>query len=161
MADDIRRLVWDSLLSADYRARYYGHLASVMESFDENLTIGVTIASSGAFVVIVTRLPWWVGAVVSLVAAVMSIILSVKKFGKLGESSATLHKGWSSIESDYEVLWAQADSLPKEELLTKWRQVKSREEALEESLGMKFHLRRDLIEKSKQEVLEQRRLASA
>jgi hypothetical protein len=158
---EARRLVWDSLLSADYRARYYGHLAGAMEVRDETLAIVVAIASSSTFVAVVSKLPWSASAIISLLSAGLGIFLTVKKFGKLAETSAAMHKGWSSIENDFEMLWCQVDSLSQEELLKRWRQIKAREEKLEERIAMKFRLYEDLTEKAKQEVFMARKLSAA
>ncbi len=48
--------IWDSLLAADYRARYFGELASRFENRETALKLGVAVLSSGAAVTLVTTL---------------------------------------------------------------------------------------------------------
>lgn len=45
-----RKLVWESLLAADYRARYFGFLAGRLRQNERRVTVIVGALSSGAFV---------------------------------------------------------------------------------------------------------------
>ncbi len=162
--NDLRELVWRSLLGSDYRARYYRHLASSLEARGRRLTIAIGVLSSGAFVILVSRfaieIPW-LAEIFSLVAAALSWILTVVQFSKSAALASNLGKKWDTIYKDHEQLWSEIDRLDAKTVLKRWREIEDRHAELDEIAAVEFPLKAKLAERSQLEVLRERRLSEA
>src|SRR5258708_38738068 len=91
--------IWNSLLDADYRARYFGSSAGLLQRRERLLTLAVTLLSSGAFVSLVAKLQWlpsYIAPTLTVMTALVGGTLSVLKLGKNASLSGAMHKKWSA-----------------------------------------------------------------
>ena len=80
--NDHRKLVWESMLGADYRARYFADLAAKYRKWESALTITVAVLTSSAFVVLLVEIPL-AAKICTLVAAALSWLVHLKNFSSL------------------------------------------------------------------------------
>lgn len=129
MDEQVRRLVWDGRLEADYRVRYYGRMASKLQRTENRFSLWVVILNSTAVVSLLSKLAltWkgadWLAGVLAICGAILGAMLTVHTFGKLAGSAASFQKLWSRIGNEYEALWAVVDDLSKEEILARWQKI--------------------------------------
>lgn len=107
LSDLQRRAVWDGWLSAEVRAFYFADLCGRFHSRQRLATWAVLLASSGAFLTLITvwQAPDWLRAALALSAAAMSLWLLVAQYQKQATDCADLHARWRSLAHDYRALW--------------------------------------------------------
>lgn len=95
MLPDRRKLIWQAMLTAEFRSRYWGSVSIRHERLELLLTILIAAFSLGA-------VASWLGDLVSgllptlmAVTGVLSIALALAKFSRRAESSAGLGSRWN------------------------------------------------------------------
>jgi hypothetical protein len=157
-----RTLVWESLLDADYRARYFGHLAGRLQRTERLITVAVTLLSSGAVATILFKTGNdYLTAALSLLAALFSGVMAVYKLGKAAGTAAALLSKWSSVKNKLEVFWSGIDELPAKEVEKRWLAIESEIGKETEIAALEFTLSGRLAKKAQAEVMRSRRLVEA
>lgn len=158
--EHVRQLVWESLLNADLRSRYFGHLAGSLQTRERVLTIIVGVLSSGAFLALIIKTEVaYLPHTFSALAALGSILLANLKLGKSAALSASIYSKWLTIQREYELLWAQLDSLSSEQAAKRWRDIESQHAKEDETAVQEFRLNKRLADECQRDVLRVRRLA--
>jgi hypothetical protein len=161
---DYHELIWESLLGADYRARYYGHLAGRLQRREKTLTILVTLLSSGACLALVAKMDWLpvvVPSILTALAALAGAVLASNKFGKRAVLSGDLHKKWDTARREFEVLWASVSDLDKDDALQRWRAIEEKYSEQTELAAIEFPVRARLAKRCQRDVVQARRLLTA
>jgi hypothetical protein len=110
----IRRLIWESMLSADLNCRYFSQLVGRFQGGDRWSKIFVAATSStvvsGWAIWGRPGLDWiWQGA--SGLAALVALALPIWDPANSMKVAAKLAGAWFSILKDYELLWTRVDEL--------------------------------------------------
>ena len=150
----IRRLIWDSMLSADLNHRYYGAFADLLQHWDRGAKIFVAIASSTAVagwaVWSTPELSWiWHGA--GALAAVVAVAQPVLDPTKSIKTAGQLTGAWFSILRDYNLLWASVHLVSETEALNQCQKIIEKEKLLAE-LEATLTTRRQLARRCEEEV---------
>lgn len=105
----VRRLIWDSMLSADLNQRYFRALASLYQRQDRAAKIVVAIATSAA---VSGWWLWgtagfdWVWQTFSVLAAAVAIALPIWDPARSMKTASALSASWFAVMREYELLWA-------------------------------------------------------
>ena len=156
--------IWTSLLEADFRSHYFGHLAGRLQREERFLALAVTILSSSAFLSLVAKFQWIpssAAAALSALAAVAGAILAVQKPGKKAAQSGALHRRWSSACRELESLWMSLYRLDPEEAVARWKAIEDEYAKDSESASVEFPRARRLAALCQREVVRNRRLVLA
>lgn len=157
-----RQVVWEALLDADFRTRYFGNLAGRLQRRERLMTIGVTVLSSSAFLALITKVGIdFLPQIFSALAAVMGAVLAVYKLGKSASLSASLCARWLAIRNRQEALWAEIDDLQPQEVLRRWESIAAETYKDAEVAAAEFPLHKRLANEAQGEVMRSRRLAEA
>ena len=158
-SEHYRRLIWEGLLEADFRARYFGHLTGRIRSRERYLTILIGVLSSGAFVSFVLKLQVsLLPPALSLLSAIFSVVLASLKLGEGASVSASLYDKWSSLKDRYEFLWGELDGLSTEDAGRRWLELESEHKEADKLAVKEFRLDRKLAAACQADVLRARRL---
>lgn len=112
--EDLKALAWNSLLDADMNYRYFGCLGSRLERANRRASIFVAVTAS------TTVSGWaiwgkegfeWLWQAASAASALAALALPFFDLPNKLKSCSTLKGAWFSILRDYELLWAELDSL--------------------------------------------------
>lgn len=157
--DYIRRLVWESLLNADFSSRYFGHLAGLLQTRERIITVVVGVLSSGAFLALISKFQLgYLPQLLSALTAVFSITLATRKLGKSAALSASLHSRWTAIQNDYEILWSEAEFLSSEQIAERWRNIENSHMKDDETAAQEFRIDKKLADECQKAVLQMRHL---
>lgn len=130
-SDELRKLVWESMLNADYLQRFYGELASRKGRAGFWLDVTLAIAATGTFASIISQVPY-----LSAMAALLTTVLGwYAVFGKFGESAkeiASLHRQWAEIYSEYRMLWATLPNVSAKQTRSEIERLEARAGSLSE-----------------------------
>jgi hypothetical protein len=114
-ATNLRRCVWEEMLTADMRANYFAGLVGHYLKLDKGLRVATLLAASGT---VGTALSQWDAGIriaVPIVATAVSFWLLISQYGSLARDASDLHSGWSAVKYDYERLWNHLESTDAEE----------------------------------------------
>jgi len=151
---EIRRLIWDSMLSADLNHRYYSGLADLLQRWDRGARMFLAITSSAAVagwaVWSTAGLSWiWHGA--SALAAVVAVAQTILDHTKSIKTAGQLAGAWFSILRDYELLWASVGTASGKEVREQCQRIIREEKRLAE-LEATLTTRRQVARRCEEEV---------
>lgn len=131
----VRRLVWESMLTADFKDRYFAALAARYQRQDRRAKIFVGVMTSA------TVSGWWLwGApdinwiwqTASVLAAVVAIVLPILNPSGSLKTACSLGGSWYSLKRDYELLWTSVDDLTDEDGRARCQALMAQEKPLAE-----------------------------
>ena len=102
--------VWLGLLDAERLSRYYGRLALRFQRWNLFLTLVILLCSTGAAATLITELPTWVQAVLSLVVAAVAIWSYLLGYSKKAAVASVIRSQCSHLASDWRGLWADLNT---------------------------------------------------
>ena len=163
MDPSVRKLVWESLLDADFHARYFGSLAELQAKRERSITWSITVLSSGAVATFFRKGLSDLAPALSLVVVFLSASLNVLKFGKAATTSASLQRQWSAILSDLEALWTQIESgtIEPAEALKQRQKIDARHASLDEIASSRLSTSKRLVRQCWETMLQSRHVAPA
>ena len=140
------------MLDADYRARYFGELATLYRRRQHLLNLALAVLSSGAFVVLALRIGAelelrWLAEAAALLAAVLGWLLA---FGRRSERSvlaASLLKRWSKLHTRYTTLWLSLEEMTDKEVLSRWQAIEDDHGEIDETASSEFPYNRRLAKR--------------
>ncbi len=133
-AQNLRRCVWDEMLSADMRSNYFAELVRHYLNLDKSLRVATLVASSGTFLAALPQVSTEVRIIAPIVVTAMSFWLLISQYGSMARDASDLHSGWNAIARSYERLWNNLDSPDAE---GQYDRIYERAEALSKA-GTKF-----------------------
>jgi hypothetical protein len=108
ISSETNTLLWEKMLDADMRSRYYLRLAAILSRLELSLSILTAVLSSGAFLSLALEVPWTHAAQwCALAAVITSTWLVFSKHGKRAELAAARAHEWMAIQSELERLWSR------------------------------------------------------
>lgn len=157
-----RQVVWEALLDADYRARYYGHLASGLQRRERALAVTAAVLSSSSFVALISKIDvQYLPQCLALAAAVCSTVMATYRFGKTAALSGSFFKRWTEAKTELTVLWNQIDTLGDAAVLERWQAVMAKVADMNEIAPVEFPLKPRLAAQCRDEVLTAMHLKAA
>ncbi len=150
--EEIRVLVWEEMLDADYRSRYFADIAARKRRLNRLLSLLVAILTSGALGTILINQPLAAG-LCSLVATGLSWWLFATRPSELVRDAAMISAQWGELHSDYQFLWSKQGSLGENAVLSQWRKLTARHKPIDEMAISKFGYDRKLAVKIYNEML--------
>jgi hypothetical protein len=159
LMSEIRVLVWQSMLTADMSARYWGHLAARFRKKETKIKIYLALTTSTGAVAgwsLWESFPW-VWQVLSSISAVLAVSLPLLNYSGRVETMAILRGKWTSLRFAYERLWAGIDTKPYERVSDELREI---EEDVEHISRIETVVQRDstLVRQCQREVRQSRGL---
>lgn len=106
---DKRSRLWADWFDAEFSSLYYARLVRFYDHIDTTIRFVVTLASSAAFVTLVTNKAPTIAPWAALVAAVLSTVSLIYGFGKKSDRAADLHARFAKLADEYEQLWDQLE----------------------------------------------------
>lgn len=135
LSSQMRREVWNSMLSADLNYRYHRALADSLQKQDKAAKITVAITSSAA---VASWAIWtmpgfnWVWQVASGAAALIAVALPIVDPARLLKTASQLAGGWFSVLRDCQLLWADVESTTGLHLEQRYERIVAEEKRLTE-----------------------------
>jgi len=112
--------VWESLIAAEVRAKYFAELAHSYHVQQRILNWAMLLFSSGALISIIAKLPEkydWVAPILALITSGLSFYSLVAQNEKKATDAIELNSRWSRMANEYENLWENMyDSEAREQL---------------------------------------------
>jgi hypothetical protein len=159
-SEPMRRLIWESMLEADIRARYFGYRASRFERRERVLRVILLVVSSAQFLILISQLQVpLVAEIVAGVVVLLSVFLTTFAYSSSAKLNAALHRVHSELATEYELLWVGVDTNDDKALEKKHRELQEKprglvEEASRETVDSK------LVDRCCADVMAARRLES-
>lgn len=155
-----RTLVWNSLLDADARARYWGRVARRNERIEMAVTVSIAVSSLAAVGSwMLDSVPQALAAFSALSAA-LAISLPILKLGRKAESMADLGTRHTMLLQSFEQLWRDLSILNPEQAAKRYDDLKRQEVDLYK-LGVRLSDSPRLVRKMQRDVMRARGLARA
>ena len=104
MTEDVRRRIWDEMVGADARHRYFQRLSSRHKIIDYVLRFLLVLTSSGTLGSALGLLPGGPTAL-AVTTAVLAAINATKQFGCSALELAQFSNQWGRLHRDYVDLW--------------------------------------------------------
>lgn len=145
MGEAARNLIWESLFMADVRGRYFAHIAGRNRAWDRRLAIAVGVLSSTSVASILANIPH-APLVLSLATAVLGTTLAALKLDKRVSVGASISRQWMEIASEYEIMWAEIDSMTEKAALKRHRELEKKHLPVDELAIAEFPLRKTLLD---------------
>lgn len=123
------------MLTADLNHRYFGELAVWYQGWDRRTKIFLAVTSSTSVSgwAIWGQPGWdWLWQSLASIAAVVAVVLPILNPSSSVGAASRLRGGWFSILKDYELLWAQLQSLDNAIALERCREIAVEEKRLDE-----------------------------
>ncbi len=158
LSTEARKMVWRSLLEADYRSRYFGELAGNFDRRETLMKWAAAILSSAVAVTLITALEEATGFTFmaeffALAAATLVWALTFMKYGDKSKLSASLHRQWSEIAIRQQELWGRLDRLESEEAIRRWKRIETAHLQADEQAAAQFRLDRKLARRVQNEMI--------
>jgi hypothetical protein len=134
ISEQVRHLIWKSLIAAESRSVYFGRIASSLQTRERFAALFVGVTSSLAFLNLISRIKFpWVSEGFSLLSAVGGAYLGLTKQNKAGALAASLCRTWGQVQDDFELLWHETPSLDDATTLARWRTIEEKHYEADES----------------------------
>ena len=131
----VRGLIWESMLTADFKHQCFAKLAARYQRQDRSAKIFVGVMSSA------TVSGWavwgapginWIWQAASVLAAAVAIALPIWNPAGLLKTACSLGESWFSLKRDYELLWTSVDDLTDEDGRAQCKALMDQEKPLAE-----------------------------
>ena len=104
VTEHLRRDVWDGMIGADMRYRYFDRLAARAKTTDDTLHVLLFIAS-GTTAAGVLGLFSFGATVLAVASAILAAVTATLHFGQRASKFAEFSVFWGRIHADYKRLW--------------------------------------------------------
>ena len=110
MVDEaLRRRIWNEMIAADTRRRYFDQLASRTETLDRILRVALILFSSATAATVLGLFPsgtdW-----LAVVSAVLAAVSGTMQHGRSALKFAEFSVFWGRLHRDYEELWNDVET---------------------------------------------------
>jgi hypothetical protein len=110
MVDEaLRRRIWNEMIAADTRCRYFNQLASRTEMFDRVLRVALIFFSSATAATVLGVFPsgaeW-----LAVVSAALAAVSGTMQHGRAALKFAEFSVFWGRLHRDYEELWNDVET---------------------------------------------------
>lgn len=153
-SDDTVGLIWREMVDTDRMHRYYGYLAQRLDRLGDLLQIASIGAASGAVVSWLSHFPAWIATAAAVAAAAAALIVVVRRYPEKAHRSAEICRQLAQVHREWEHLWNGAWTKEDAELVSKWKALSERQEAIIERAPRELPLSRSLAHRSQREAYE-------
>ncbi len=136
--------VWLGLLDSERLIRYYGRMASRLYRWHLIATAFIAIGSTAAAASLLTHLPIYVSASLSMAVVAVALWSSYFDYSKKAAIASTTGDQCSNIALDWERLWVELTSLGDDEVYERVRVLK-REMSVITSGAVQYNLLNDKL----------------
>jgi len=160
MTQEQRKLIWESMLSADMQTRYWGKAVARRERLELWLTVAVTVLAVGTVSTWIGRMSPEILQASSVLTAATSTALTLLKLSGRLELMANIAAQCNGILSAYERLWAALPSISDGEALEQHKDLQARGQEVYKH-AIKIHTSDRRVSQTQREVLRARGLQAA
>lgn len=161
---ELRKTIWESMLDADMNTRYFAHLGRRVQKLEKRLTIFLALMSSsviGSWKLWNDTEAWhsfsFAWQLLCGAAAILAVALPILDYPKQISTLAQLKGAYSTLLTDYEILWSRLSRLKIGEADNEFRRIRTKEDSLS-TLEAHLPFDRKLVLKCQVEVRSARRL---
>ena len=133
MVDEtLRRRIWNEMIAADTRCRYFNRLASRTETLDRILRIALIFFSSATAATVLGLFPS--GAIwLAVASAVLAAVSGTMQHGRAALKFAEFSVFWKRLHRDYEALWNDFETyaIGSDEAARRLRELQDRPESID------------------------------
>ena len=105
----LRRRIWNEMIAADTRCRYFNRLASRTETLDRILRVALIFFSSATAATVLGLFPS--GAIwLAVASAVLAALSGTMQHGRAALKFAEFSVFWGRLHRDYQELWADVET---------------------------------------------------
>lgn len=124
-----RQLVWQRMLDADFRNRYWGHMAQRYLRYELDAKIFLAIMSSSVVATwILNDTLTWLWKPLSSVSAILAIALPVFDLPSVAKNLMALQSGWKNCWDGWALLWTSQALVTPEAAKEEIRRLMTEEE---------------------------------
>jgi len=153
----VQKRIWDSLISAESRSVYFGHIASSLQAREKWLAFAVGVFSSVAFVNLISKFQvTGLSEAFSFLSAIAGVYIGLARQSKAPALAGSLCRTWGSIQDEFEYLWHQLSRLDDEEALARWKKIEKMHYDADETASQSFSKNRRLMRQSQSQVYQVR-----
>ncbi len=147
MTENLRRDVWEGMIGADMRYRYFDRLAARAKITDDTLHVLLFIAS-GTTAAGVLGLFTFGAPALAVAAAVLAAATATLHFGQRASKFAEFSVFWGRVHADYRRLWdeMEAYAIPQEVAVARLGVLQERPESIDRQASTTRTRRRLLLE---------------
>ncbi len=110
MVDEaLRRRIWNEMIAADTRCRYFNQLAFRTETLDRILRVALIFFSSATAVTVLGLFPSGANRL-AVVSAVLAAVSGTMQHGRAALKFAEFSVFWGRLHRDYEDLWNDVET---------------------------------------------------
>ena len=147
MTENLRRDVWEGMIGADMRYRYFDRLAARAKITDDTLHVLLFIAS-GTTAASVLGLFTFGATILAVAAAVLAAATATLHFGQRASRFAEFSVFWGRIHADYRRLWddMEAHAIPHHMAVERLGALQERPESIDRQASTTRTRRKLLLE---------------
>ncbi len=147
VTENLRRDVWDGMIGADMRYRYFDRLAARAKTTDDTLHVLLFIAS-GTTAAGVLGLFTFGATVLAVASAILAAVTATLHFGQRASKFAEFSVFWGRIHADYKRLWddVEAHAVTQEVVVERLRALQERPESIDRQASTTRTRRKLLLE---------------
>lgn len=147
MTENLRRDVWEGMIGADMRYRYFDRLAARAKITDDTLHVLLFVAS-GTTAASVLGLFTFGATVLAVAAAVLAAATATLHFGQRASKFAEFSVFWGRIHADYRRLWddMEASLMPQHIAVERLGALQERPESIDRQASTTRTRRKLLLE---------------
>ena len=147
MTENFRRDVWNGMIGADMRYRYFYRLAARAKMTDDTLHVLLFIAS-GTTAASVLGLFTFGATVLAVASAVLAAVTATLHFGQRTSKFAEFSVFWGRIHADYKRLWdeMEAHAITQETAVERLGALQDRPESIDRQASTTRTRRKILLE---------------
>lgn len=162
--DDVREMVWSSVLDADMNTRYYAHECPSYHRWDKWSKVFIALSSSSAMAswnIWADPQKWtshlWQG--LSMISVTLAVTLNALDISKRIQKMTQLHTMYIDLWREYESLWIRAETGQIGAVQIIQEHIRLQEKFAEiKKLESDVKAKKKLLEQCQQEVVESRGL---
>ena len=146
MVDEtLRRRIWNEMIAADTRFRYFNQLASRTETLDRILRVALIFFSSATAATVLGLFPsgaeW-----LAVASAVLAAVSGTMQHGRAALKFAEFSVFWGRLHRDYEELWTDVETyaIEADEAARRLRAIMDKPERIDRHAST-FRTRRKLM----------------
>ena len=147
VTEHLRRDVWDGMIGADMRYRYFDRLAARAKTTDDTLHVLLFIAS-GTTAAGVLGLFSFGATVLAVASAILAAVTATLHFGQRASKFAEFSVFWGRIHADYKRLWddIEAHEVTQAVVVERLRALQERPESIDRQASTTRTRRKILLE---------------
>ena len=133
MVDEVlRRRIWNEMIAADTRCRYFNQLASRTEALDRILRVALILFASATAATVLGAFPSW-AEWLAVASALLAAVSGTMQYGRAAAKFAEFSIFWGRLHRDYEELLndVEAYAVTPAEAARRFRSLRDKPESID------------------------------